>query len=192
MMQKIHMSNYPEKTNPGKLLTLFQRQMLQKRLQQDLPESYRQRIEIMLLADEGKTQIEICQTLKCSPATARHWIHIARTGMAHQWQDCPLGRPKAVNDQYLERLRELACHSPHDYGYSFRRWTGNWLSQHLAKELGIIVSGHHINRLLKQMGLSMRSKPRNQGEHKSKILIGDLQSEKMSDYTGFSLFTLVL
>jgi len=192
MMEKLYMSNYLETTETGKLLTLFQRQMLQKSLQQDLPESYRQRIEIMLLADRGKTQMEICRTLKCSPATARHWIHIARTGMAHQWQDCPIGRPKAVNDQYLERLRELVCQSPYDYGYSFHRWTGNWLSQHLGKEFGVTVSGHYINRLLKQMGLSIRSKPRNQGKRESKILIGELQSAKMSDYTGFSLFNLVL
>ncbi|MBW4641935.1 MAG: helix-turn-helix domain-containing protein [Goleter apudmare HA4340-LM2] len=178
----------------GKYLTSFQRKLLQKSLQDDLPESYRQRIEIMLLADEGKPQTEICQTLGCSPATARHWIHIARTGMAHQWQDCPIGRPKAVNEQYLERLKELANHNPRDYGYSFRRWTGNWLSQHLAKEFGIQVSGHHINRLLKQMGLSLRPKSNqdhqniNHQENSSKILISDLKSEPIpEEHSGFLL-----
>lgn len=185
------MPYYPEKidtNNPeiphGKFLTPFQRKLLHKSLQEDLPQSYRQRIQIMLLADEGKSQTEICQILGCSPATVRHWMHIARTGMAHQWQDCPIGRRKAVNDEYLERLQELVSHSPCDYGYSFQRWTANWLSQHLAKEFGVEVSDRHIHRLLKQMGLSTKPKVShtNKNTHQndkaksSKILIGDLNA----------------
>ena len=172
-------------TFAGKCLTSFQRKLLQKSLQEDLPESYRQRIQIMLLADTGKSQTEICRALECCPATVRHWTHIARAGMAHQWQDCPIGRPKAVNDQYLERLKELVNGSPRDYGYSFRRWTANWLSKHLAKELGISVSDRHLKRLLKQMGLSTRPKPNveettipTQG---SKIFISDLKLANASD-----------
>ena len=102
-------------------LTLFQRKLLEKSLQEDLTKSYRQRVQIMLLASEGKSQPEICEILGCCSATVRHWMHIARAGMAHQWQDCPIGRPKIVSDEYLERLRELLAHSPRDYGYSFRR-----------------------------------------------------------------------
>ncbi|MEH2308225.1 helix-turn-helix domain-containing protein [Nostoc sp.] len=192
------MSHYQTKTDTkspgifdGKCLSSFQRKMLQKSLQENIPESYRQRIEIMLLTDEGKSQTTICQILGCCPATARHWMYIARTGMAHQWQDCAIGRPKAVNEEYLERLKELVSNSPRDYGYSFRCWTGNWLSQHLAKDLGIQVTGQHINRLLKQMGLSIRPKPitaeKNTIEKAkgSKILIGDLKSANMPDHTEF-------
>lgn len=165
------------KSLPGKYLTPFQRQLLQQSLQQDFPHFYRQRIQIMLLADEGKSQIQICRLLGCCSATVRHWTHIARAGIAHQWQECPIGRHKTITDQYLERLRELVSHSPRDYGYCFRRWTANWLSKHLAKELGIEVSDRHITRLLKQMGLSTR--PNNQaetsaGNGSSKISIQDL------------------
>ena len=182
----------PDTKNPdtpkGKFLTPFQRKLLQKSLQEDLPESYRQRIEIMLLADEGKSQAEICQTLGCCPATARHWMHVARAEMAHQWHDCPIGRPKAVNDQYLERLKELVSHSPRDYGYPFGRWTGQWLSKHLAKELGIEVSDRNVNLLLKKMGLSTRPKSDSAPEiadlettKSSRITIGDLQSSSESE-----------
>ncbi|MBD6619522.1 helix-turn-helix domain-containing protein [Komarekiella sp. 'clone 1'] len=175
----------------GKCLTPFQRKLLLESLHKSLPESYRQRLEIMLLADEGKTQTEICQTLGCCAATARHWMHIARTGMAHQWQDCPIGRPKAVNDQYLERLKELVNSSPRNYGYSFRRWTANWLGKHLAKELGIEVSDRHLKRLLKQLGLSTRPKTSNPEEnsiqqtHRANILISDLKSVNIPDSSEF-------
>jgi transposase len=49
-------------------------------------------------------------------------------------------------------------HSPREYGYSFSRWTGEWLAKHMAKELGITVSASYINMLLKEMGLSARQK----------------------------------
>nr|AVH79619.1 translposase [Nostoc sp. PCC 9201] len=175
----------------GKFLTPFQRRLLQKRLQEVLLDSHRQRIEIMLLADQGKSQTAICQILGCCPATARYWMHIARAGMAHQWQDCPIGRPKAVNEKYLERLKELISHSPRDYGYSFRRWTASWLQKHLAKELGIEVSDRHIKRLLKNMGLSTITKKNklletaDKNANQSSISIDDLKLENISEPDDF-------
>jgi transposase len=184
------MSHYQSNTNSkvvdnytGKCLTSFQQKLLQKSLQENLPDSYRQRIEIMLLTDQGKSQTTICRTLGCCPATARHWMHIARTGMAHQWQDCPIGRPKAINEGYLERLKELVNNSPRDYGYSFRRWTANWLRKHLAREFSIEISDRHLKRLLKQMGLTTLTKPNHVDKDvslevkNSQILIHDLTSE---------------
>ncbi|MEA5535801.1 helix-turn-helix domain-containing protein [Crocosphaera sp. XPORK-15E] len=140
-------------------LTSFQRKTLEKTLEGDIENKYRQRIKIMLLADEGKSQTEICQLLGCCQATARHWIMIARSGQAHCWKDSKIGRPKRVNEQYLDRLKELVSHSPGDYGYSFKRWTAEWLRRHLAKEFEIQVSDRYINQLLKQMGLSTKPKP---------------------------------
>lgn len=182
----------------GQYLTPFQRKLLQKSLQENLPKSYCQRLQIMLMADDGKSQTEICQTLGCCPATVRHWMHIARAGMAHQWQDCPIGRPKATKDEYLERLKELLTHSPRDYGYSFRRWTVNWLTKQLAKEFGVEVSDRSIKRLLKQMGLSTVPKPSNtdkntnQSLNSSKILIRDLNCSNDSHSNEFFPINLAL
>ena len=192
------MSNFQEKSDTeksskegGKYLTSFQRKLLQKKLHSDLTESYRQRIQIMLLADEGKSQAKICRALGCCPATVRHWMHIARSGMAHQWDDSPIGRPKAINEQYLARLKELVNNSPRDYGYSFERWTGSWLSKHLAKEFGVEVSGHHINRLRRQMGLSTKPNTNNAEDtdnhntNNNRILIADLKVENTANFSEF-------
>ena len=100
---------------------------------------------------------QICDALGCAQETARHWILMAQIGQAHQWDSRPIGRPKKVDEHYCQRLKELVSHSPKDYGYSFRRWTGQWLATHLDKELGVKISSCHVNRLLKQMGLSTRS-----------------------------------
>ncbi|MDJ0797895.1 MAG: winged helix-turn-helix domain-containing protein [Calothrix sp. MO_167.B12] len=166
----------------GKFLTPFQRKKLLKNLESDLQREYRRRIEIMLLADMGKSQAHICETIGCSQEMARYWIAIAQAGMAHKWHERPVGRPKVVNEQYLQRLKELVSNSPRDYGYSFKSWTALWLSKHLAKEFGIDICARHVNRLLKKMGLSTRKRSENNNmnmdnQQSKSIKIYDLPSK---------------
>ncbi|URD48500.1 helix-turn-helix domain-containing protein [Chroococcidiopsis sp. CCNUC1] len=182
----------------GQYLTPFQRKLLLKSLQADLRPEYRRRIDIMLLADTGQSQSQICEALGCSAEMTRYWISMAQTGNAHQWSDRPMGRPKKVNEQYLNRLKELVSHSPRQYGYAFQRWTAQWLGKHLEKELGIKLSNCHINRLLKQMGLSTRLKPAtdevatNQtSTGNSSLAIGDLTSTSVPESTQFWLFNSI-
>lgn len=191
----------PRLDSEAGLLSPFQQKLLKEKLKTDLRAEYRRRIEIMLMADRGHSQTQICAALNCSHETARYWTHIAQSGNAHKWKDLPIGRPKTVNENYLNRLQDLVSKSPRDFGYAFRRWTASWLSKHLAKELGIEVSERHVNRLLKQMGLSTR-KPRpesatssqNTEEPKSKrgsrsnIVIRNLQSNKQPRVASFSPF----
>ena len=143
-------------TRESKFLTPFQRQLLLKNLASDLQPEYRRRLEIILLADMGKSQTQVCEILGCSQEMARYWIAIAKAGLAHKWQERLVGRPKIANDQYILRLKELVGNSPREYGYAFACWTALWLSRHLAQEFGIEISDRHINRLLKQMGLSTK------------------------------------
>jgi transposase len=150
-------SSFCDRQVAGKHLTPFQRDLLQSSLNAETSPLYRQRLQIMLLADEGKKQKEICQIVNCSAATARHWIAKAQMGLAHQWEEEPIGRPQKISFQYRERLKELVGHNPQNYGYGFQRWTGAWLGKHLAQEFGFEVHERHINRLLKELGLSTRS-----------------------------------
>jgi transposase len=160
----------------GQYLTPFQRKLLEKSLHENLPELSRQRVQIILLADSGKSQAEICQLLGCSPATASRWILVAQSGRAHEWQKRPRGRPQKVNEQYLERLKELVSRSPRDFGYAFERWTGDWLSKQLEKEYGLKLTGQHVNRLLKhifpQSNNQTTKKPDVSGN--SRLIIRDL------------------
>ena len=189
----------PVTDNQQQLLSPFQRKLLTQKLNTNIRSEYRRRIEIMLLADRGHSQTQICATLNCSHETARYWTHIAQSGNAHKWKDLPIGRPKTVNEEYLCRLQDLVSKSPREFGYAFRRWTANWLSKHLAKELGIEVSERHVNRLLKQMGLSTRqSGPKEESaqetiteqkkEGRPNIVIGNLQSNKQPRVNSFSPF----
>ena len=196
------MSQKNKDTQKGKYLTDFQRKLLQKNLQDNnLSKKYRQRIQIMMLADEGKTQSQICEALTCSVVTVRHWTLVANMGQAHNWQSNPLGRPKAVNEEYLKRLKELANQSPQfinipgtEFKYPNKCWTAKKLAQHLAKEFGIELSDRHIRRLLQQMGLSTRKKAIETNsedcktQQKNRLVIGDLGSSKNLDNHDFWQF----
>jgi transposase len=166
----------------GQYLTKFQRQLLEKQLKIETTPEYRQRIEIMLLADEGKTQTQICRILSCSALTARHWIFMAKSGSAHNWQTQPIGRPKTVTSDYLTRLKELVSANPKDLGYPFSRWTGQWLSKHLSQEFKIGVSARHINRLIGEIESELAAdirqhQPSNDKSHHS-IVIADLYDHR--------------
>jgi transposase len=84
-----------------------------------------------------------------------------------------IGRPKTISDAYLDRLKELASHSPRHFGYPFERWTAHWLRRRLREEMDLEVSERHIHRLLKQMGLSTRHRP-NLPHRPAKIEIYDI------------------
>jgi transposase len=162
----------------GQYLTLFQRKLLQKALQSETRSQYLQRIEIMLLADQGYSATQICHELGCAQETTRYWIEMAKTGLVHQWNQHNIGRPKTINEEYLARLQELVTHNPRDYNYCFDRWTAGCLSKHMTKEFGIEIGERHISRLLKQMGLSTRQKAKSMPQQKhSAITINDLHSE---------------
>lgn len=160
-------------------LTKAQKALLQNILQTENRKEYRQRIQIILLADQGLSQTSICQTLNCATDTARYWIIIAKMGLADLCRERSIGRPKKINDEYLERLQQLISHSPKDYGYSFNHWSGQCLSKHLAKEFKIEISPRHLNRLLKDMGISLRKSQPNTNTNqpvstKDGIVIKDL------------------
>jgi transposase len=152
MPEDIHLS---KKNKIGLYLTNFQRKQLEKNLQDlNLTKRDFNRIQIMLLADEGKSQAEICRIIGCAAATARQWIHFAESGKAQRWKEKSVGHPRTITDEYLERLQELVAIDPHDVGEHFDRWTGFSLSRRLYREFGIKVTQHHVNRLLKRYGLS--------------------------------------
>jgi transposase len=167
-------------SSEGLYLTLFQRQLLQENIKKDLPKSYRQRLEIILLTDNGKTQAEICRIIGCCTSTASRWIQLTKAGLAHNYLDCPVGRPKIVTDEYIELLRELLQKSPRDYGYPFRTWTVSWLGKHITKTMGIEVSESHLKRVMRDLGLSTRLP-------KTDLRSSQSQSQKCSE-VGASIF----
>jgi hypothetical protein len=138
--------------NHKKILSVSQYEELTSLLKnQDISEINRRRIEIILLANEGKSQSEICKALNCTPATVNRWITVAKSEQLDQLLSNNRGCPHKVDKFYLERLKQLLNKSPYDFGYHFQQWSGEILARHLEKELGIKISKHHVNRLRKKI-----------------------------------------
>ena len=113
----------------------------------------------------------------CSPITARHWITQVQQGQVNSWRENPVGRPKAVDEAYLARLKELLSLNPkEELGFAFERWTASLLNRRLAKEFGIQLSDRHINRLLNQMGLSTRLPRQSKNKKQPSIIIRNLRA----------------
>lgn len=166
----------------GRYLTNFQKKALMKAMQSDIDLEYKKRIQIILMADMGKTQAQICRLVGCSREMARYWANLTKAGLAHKWNEPLAGRPRTANEKYLLRLQELVGRSPRDYGYGFSSWTAQWLSKHLAQEFGFTFSDRHIHRLLKQMGLSTKQKPPLKPQISGGITIRDLQVPESSEH----------
>ena len=155
----------------------FQHKYLQKALANpQLSDRNRIRIEIMLRFSNGTSQKEICGSLQCSPATARTWIQVVQSGQAHRWGEfCQDGRPKTLEEQHCDRLFELVrYHSPKDFKFSFHVWTAKALQTQLLREFNIEISTRHINRVLKEAGLSRREQVTQEKPPQSGIRIDDL------------------
>jgi transposase len=169
----------------GIYLTPIQRLNLQQKLRSETAKpSYQQRISIILLADEGRSQSEICELLGCGFSTASRWINALQTGV---WQSTSVGRPAVVGDKYINYLQELLESSPRDHGYFVNRWTVHSLNKHLTEKLGVAISDRHLKRLLKDLGLSTLSKP-SQSElprNGSRIHIADINHNYLADESDF-------
>ncbi len=81
----------------GLFLSHFQRKILIKYLQQTIKPGCRRRIEIILLADIGKSQAEICEIVGCSRRITRYWMNIIEQGVAHRWDKLPITRATAFS-----------------------------------------------------------------------------------------------
>ena len=108
---------------------------------------------------------------------------MAKSGQAHNWQAQPIGRPKTVTSDYIDRLKQLVSASPRELGYPFSRWTGQWLSKHLSQEFNIEISARHINRLIGEIeaeaGLAA-VKQQHSSYRSHHLVIADLPVRQMS------------
>lgn len=165
-------------------LTEFQKKLLEKEAKKNyLSSRDKKRIAIMLQCGEEKTQKEICEVVKCSPTTARHWIRVVKEGQAHRWREFRQdGRPPKIEQRHVDRLIELLGVQPQELGFRLlKEWNAKALQKQLLKEFGIKVSDRHINRVRKEAGYSTRVKANANSDQAnlsrpSKLVIQDLHN----------------
>lgn len=121
-------------------------------LQQALKESelahVRERILIILLQNDGRTQKEISKFLGCSPRTVAYWCmngdpdNLETLRNKREYEHYRKATP-----EYIELLLKTVDQKPSDLGYEFGRWTAERLATYLTEKTGIELSSSQVRRM---------------------------------------------
>lgn len=132
-------------------LTSEEKQSLQQQLKFHDHPDIRERILILLLHNDGRTQQKIADFLGCSLRKVAYWCaHGDPSNLESLIDERMKGNYHKATDKYIDLLLEVIDKEPQDYGYEFGSWTAHRLATHLEKETGIKLSGSQIRRILRK------------------------------------------
>jgi transposase len=130
-------------------LTLEEKQELQQQLKFHEHPDIRERILILLLRNDGRTQQEIADFLGCCLRKVAYWCaHGDPNNLDSLTDERMKGNFHKVTEKYVELLLEVIEKAPQAYGYAFGNWTAKRLATHLEQETGITLSGSQVRRIL--------------------------------------------
>lgn len=128
-----------------------QKQKLQQSLKQEENKEIRERILILLLLNDGKTQKEIAEFIGISLNTVCYWCTKGDPDNLESLKDQRMkGNNQKATEEYIKKLLETIEKEPQELGYEFGRWSTARLAKYLEDETGIRLSGTQIFRILKK------------------------------------------
>jgi transposase len=132
-------------------LTPEQVEKLQKALKEEENGDIRERLLILLLLNDGKTQAKIANFLGCSLNKVSYWcVHGDPDNLESLKDERMRGNHKKATDKYIEILLETIDKEPQELGYEFGRWTAKRLATYLESVTGIQLSGSQVRRILER------------------------------------------
>ncbi len=132
-------------------LTPEQVEKLQKALKEEKNGDIRERILMLLLLNDGKTQAKIADFLGCSLNKVSYWcVHGDPENLESLKDERMKGNHTKVTDQYTTILLETIDQEPEALGYEFGRWTAQRLATYLEIVTGIQLSGSQVRRILEK------------------------------------------
>jgi transposase len=132
-------------------LTLEQVEKLQRALKKEENGAIRERILMLLLLNDGKTQAKIADFLGCSLNKVSYWcMHGDPENLESLKDERMKGNHTKVTDKYIEILLETIDKEPEELGYEFGRWTAQRLATYLELGTGIQLSGSQVRRILEK------------------------------------------
>ncbi len=124
---------------------------LQKTLKQSELSHVRERILIILLQNDGRTQQKISKFLGCSPRTVAYWcMHGDPDNLETLHNKREYEHHRKATPKYIELLLKIVEQEPSDLGYEFGRWTAERLATYLTEQTGINLSSSQVRRILKR------------------------------------------
>jgi transposase len=132
-------------------LTVEQKKELQKALKHEENGEIRERILILLLLNDGKTQKEIAGFLGCSQNKVCYWCVHGNPDNLESLKDARMkGNHHKATEKYIEILLETVEKEPEELGYEFGRWSAQRLATYLEEVTGIRLSSSQVLRILEK------------------------------------------
>jgi transposase len=126
-----------------------QKEKLQQALKREDNGEIRERILILLLLNDGKTQQEIADFLGISKNTVCYWcIHGDGENLESLKDKRMKGNYQKSTEKYEELLLATIEKEPEELGYEFGRWTAQRLATYLEDQTGIKLSSSQVRRIL--------------------------------------------
>jgi transposase len=126
-------------------------EQLQKALKQEENGDIRERVLILLLLNDGKTQAKIADFLGISLNKVSYWCIQGDPENLETLRDKRMnGNHKKITDKYIEILLETIEKEPQELGYEFGRWSTARLATYLEQQTGIKLTGSQIRRIIKK------------------------------------------
>lgn len=105
---------------------------LQKALKEEGNGNIRERILILLLLNDGKTQAKIADFLNCSVNKVCYWcVHGDPENLESLRDERMKENHRKATDKYREILLATIDKEPQELGYDFGRWTAQRLATYL-------------------------------------------------------------
>lgn len=128
-----------------------QKEKLQKALKEEEHPDIRERILILLLLNDGKTQLEIAEFIGVSKNKVGYWCMHGDPDNLETLKDKRMeGNYQKATKEYVEMLLSTVEKEPEELGYEFGRWTATRLSTYLEEKTGIKLSSSQVRRILEK------------------------------------------
>ncbi len=128
-----------------------QKEKLQKALKKEENPYIRERVLILLLLNDGKTQVQISKLIGCSLRTVSYWCIHGEANNLDSLKDKRMeGNYRKATDEYIKILLETIDKEPQEMGYEFGRWTAKRLATYLTEQTGIELSSSQVTNILKK------------------------------------------
>lgn len=132
-------------------LKLEQKERLQKALKEEENAQIRERILILLLLDDGKTQEQIAKFLGCGTKKVSYWCVHGEPDNLESLRDKRMeGNNRKATREYIKMLLEIVDKKPQELGCEFGRWTAGRLATYLEEKTGIKLSSSQVRRILER------------------------------------------
>lgn len=119
------------------------------------------RINAVLLNDDGRSSSEIAKVLNVSRVITSKWLRTyEEQGVDGLLEGHRPGRPTKLSEVQKIILCDIVDSGPVAYGYSTGVWTSTVISEVIRDEFGVDYHPGHVRKLLAEFGYSVQSPKR--------------------------------